>query len=592
MDYKLKENTANETLNERDHVKKYTLDDLEGCQEQQEVVYTVLQKLKEWTTFYDEKEKNPDATFEPLLLTVNGAGGTGKTFIIKVILTCMKQIFPHVVVTIVCAPTGTAAYNIEGQTMHLSFGINVNAENKELSIDKRAALINMYKRILAIIVDERSMLSREIFGATERNCRHTMHGGQNLNILFGGVPIVILLGDDQQLPTVRIGEKGKGAPNALEDSHTHNRNRNYVQQNGMDMFLQFGKNVRELTVSKRVNEGNEDFKKILQNIRNGGVTQDEAKTLMNLHVRELPPYKQEWLKKNALWVFATRKEKDNFNATRLRELVCPENPIANIKGQSARYNGGRAIQSHFDNSTFYPDTVLCRDERVEIKRNYKPKWGLYNGSIGTVRKIKFAQGKNPNKNDLPEYVLVDIDDYVGPQWSLTNKTLIPIPMATMKCKFGCCEMKYCPLQPSFARTIHTTQGREVGPDKKIPAIVLDPGTHRFETVNPGLLYSGVSRASGIGNGDPLHSSLFFTGIDICEERLTNVKYSKKATNGKKVLKGVEIRENWIEYLKTNTKQNTISEQTRKELKEWAQNTTIEVHELDEIIEEHNRNYIS
>ena len=149
----------------------------------------MLRKLKEWTTFYDEKEKNPDATFEPLLLTVNGAGGTGKTFIIKVILTCMKQIFPHVVVTIVCAPTGTAAYNIEGQTMHLSFGINVNAENKELSIDKRAALINMYKRILAIIVDERSMLSREIFGATERNCRHTMHGGHTGHIPLGDVAV-------------------------------------------------------------------------------------------------------------------------------------------------------------------------------------------------------------------------------------------------------------------------------------------------------------------------------------------------------------------------------------------------------------------
>ena len=48
LEDKLKEHSTGDELGEEEHGDKYTLDDLEGCEEQQEIVYTVLQKLKEW----------------------------------------------------------------------------------------------------------------------------------------------------------------------------------------------------------------------------------------------------------------------------------------------------------------------------------------------------------------------------------------------------------------------------------------------------------------------------------------------------------------------------------------------------------------
>jgi hypothetical protein len=51
--------------------------------------------------------------------------------------------------------------------------------------------------------------------------------------------------------------------------------------------------------------------------------------------------------------------------------------------------------------------ILCRDAMVEIKKvNIEPKWGLFNGAIGTVVDIIFRQGENPNEGHLPTVVVV------------------------------------------------------------------------------------------------------------------------------------------------------------------------------------------
>jgi hypothetical protein len=47
-------------------------------------------------------------------------------------------------------------------------------------------------------------------------------------------------------------------------------------------------------------------------------------------------------------------------------------------------------------------TMLYRDAMVEITNmNIEPKWGLFNGAIGTVVDIIFGQGENPNEGHLP-----------------------------------------------------------------------------------------------------------------------------------------------------------------------------------------------
>ncbi len=40
-------------------------------------------------------------------------------------------------------------------------------------------------------------------------------------------------------------------------------------------------------------------------------------------------------------------------------------------------------------------------------RNFEPDWGLYNGSIGTVKEIVFKKGESPLDGTLPQYVIVE-----------------------------------------------------------------------------------------------------------------------------------------------------------------------------------------
>jgi hypothetical protein len=49
------------------------------------------------------------------------------------------------------------------------------------------------------MIDEQSMLSSIILALTERNVRECVFKGQNSKEIWGGVPVVLLLGDDYQL---------------------------------------------------------------------------------------------------------------------------------------------------------------------------------------------------------------------------------------------------------------------------------------------------------------------------------------------------------------------------------------------------------
>ena len=82
--------------------------------------------------------------FEPLVLTVRGAGGTGKSFLVKVILNAIESMF-GVRVSQTCAPTGCAAYNIFGKTVHSLFCINIDDPNKELSEKQKQRLFELLR---------------------------------------------------------------------------------------------------------------------------------------------------------------------------------------------------------------------------------------------------------------------------------------------------------------------------------------------------------------------------------------------------------------------------------------------------------------
>ncbi len=247
----------------------YCLDDIENNNEQSNIVYSIIDKLKEWIEFQHKKSICPNLTFHPLHLTVQGAGGTGKSRTINVIISIVEQLFPTERVSIVSAPTGAAAYNIGGSTCHKQFHINVTNASKDMPQRSKDHLSRVLKHSLVLIIDERSLLSMETLGACEKNVKECCHGGLNKTSDWGKIPVIILFGDDYQLPSVVVQGGGKGSSYIFDENGTPNRSQklNKIEKIGFEQFLLLSKSVIELKVSHRVQEGEDDLSSMLDTMR-------------------------------------------------------------------------------------------------------------------------------------------------------------------------------------------------------------------------------------------------------------------------------------------------------------------------------------
>ena len=125
-------------------------------------------------------------------LCLTGKAGTGKTTFLKNIRrTSSKRI-------IVLAPTGIAAINAGGVTIHsffqLPFAPYIPTENNSKSINKFSKeKINIIRSIDTLVIDEISMVRSDLMDAVDNVLRRY----RNSSKPFGGIQIV-MIGDVQQ----------------------------------------------------------------------------------------------------------------------------------------------------------------------------------------------------------------------------------------------------------------------------------------------------------------------------------------------------------------------------------------------------------
>jgi ATP-dependent DNA helicase PIF1 len=110
--------------------------------------------------------------------------------------------------------------------------------------------------------------------------------------------------------------------------------------------------------------------------------------------------------------------------------------------------------------------------------------GLYNGALGTVKAILYAEGAKPP--ELPRCVLVEFDDYVGPS-IIPGEKIVPIipaavPFDSRSGKQG--SRQQLPLVLGWATTIHKSQGLT------LDRALVDVGVSE---INPGATYVACSR---------------------------------------------------------------------------------------------------
>ena len=357
----------------------------------------------------------------------------------------------------------------------------------------------------------------------------------------------------------------------------------------------------KLRSGKRVSKEQKKLRKILKAVRcDGGdeLTKDEISYLCDLNLKKhnrdrmqrFTPEEIKRIEDKALYLFANIAPRDTKNLEMLKGVNSASNPVARVKARTTK--AGRLVSNtnHYDKRT-YPDCVLlARETRVSITgKNICPEWGLFNGSLGTVKDIVYSLGEHPKHGDMPQYVLVEFDQYCGPVFTNENPKIVPIVPISVHCDkgIGCCEKLYIPLRIAWAKTIHTFQGATVGPEQKgqvpnaVQRIICDVGTKAFEGHNVGLFYTILSRVTSLGTiDDKASSAIYFIGDNLNPGRITDLLLTDK----RKLYKKAEKRIHWVTYLDANSHDGGMSGKEQKAVFKWANKQRVSGEKLLRIIE--------
>ena len=439
----------------KDDGSHYELNDL--FDDQKYIAFKVLETIKNWLTCRDLRK------FEPLRCTINGQGGTGKSVLLNTLVSVVRRFSQSNNVVFAAAPTGTAAFNVNGQTIHSLTGQGCDEEELNISLAKRIDLIQDFKNTLMLIIDERSMISSRLLSRTEQIVSSVVFNGRSRpGVSWGGIPVVIIAGDDFQLGSFTQGAHDIKGPHA-------NASRSKENVHGKELFEELAQVVFKLPTIRRIDKSRQQDMDLLGRVRCGErVTQSDVEKLQSLHLDKIEQLhgsnKKKEIEMNAIFLFFTNEKRIRHKLTMLSAMNTKDNPTAICKPASTSAKFAKGVASHFGRSKANKASLLCRGCKVCINgRNFFPLWGLHNGGCGIVKEIVFAKGDSPNKGHHPKYVVVYFPLYRGPPWDKDNPKCILIPPITIRCSRKCCQRAIVPLDLSFARTIHTFQGLQAGP---------------------------------------------------------------------------------------------------------------------------------
>jgi ATP-dependent DNA helicase PIF1 len=280
---------------------------------------------------------------QQLLVHVDGEGGTGKTTVVLTMCHRLEQIASERgLPSPVCrgAPTGVAAHNILGKTMHSLFRLPVKKDDYvALSAQARKILQEAWKHVKYLILDEKSMVSLKLFSWIDRRCREIWPTRQD--VPFGGLNLV-LVGDYCQLPPVG----GK----ALYNDNTKGVSIDVL--NGQRMYLKFNRTITLTQVMRQ--QGNDAeavaFRTALGNLRTNRVTAKDWQ-LLTTRVQAKVMIKEDisaW--KDALHLYQTRDLVNEYNHSRMRDLANPKTNEGAVIVFEADHSGPRAKDASTDNA--------------------------------------------------------------------------------------------------------------------------------------------------------------------------------------------------------------------------------------------------
>ena len=385
---------------------------------------------------------------------VTGRAGTGKSTLLSYLSeNSSKQL-------VVCAPTGVAALNVGGQTIHSLFRLPIGVI-ADHTIEQTTELKKLLNTIDTLVIDEVSMVNADLVDAVDRSLRQAR---QKPREPFGGVQVV-LFGDPYQLAPV---------PGDADE-------RAYFADQYRSMWFFDAKvwdeadlRIFELTTIHRQHEG--EFKYLLNGVRHGQVTAEMAGRLNSVGARPAPT--------DGAITLATR----NDTVTRINALE-----LGRLKGKSKTAKA--EVSGDFAGRGFPADESLDLKvgARVMFLRNDTgngeggQRW--VNGTVGTVTKISSTV-----------FVEVDGEEHeVQPAiWEKFKYTYSPTTKQLRKDIVA--EFTQFPLRLAWAVTIHKSQG------KTYDRAIVDLGSGVFSAGQTYVALSRITALDGLYLTRPLRPS--------------------------------------------------------------------------------------
>lgn len=364
---------------------------------------------------------------------LTGKAGTGKSTFLKYFRENTEKKIA------VVAPTGVAALNVQGQTIHSLFRFVPRfIKPEELKYDRR----KIFKELQLLIIDEISMVRADIFDGINRFLQLARKNKEP----FGGVQVCVI-GDLFQLPPIiSNGEKEFFAQ--YYDSPFFFATQAYEDANFETI---------QFSTIHRQNDG--EFIRILNAIRTGNCDKDSLAILekrVNPKVTPAP---------GTLVLTSTNALAENINNSKLAQLA----------GKSHQYEG--EIKGEFG----LKDARLPSPEQLElkvgaqvmfVKNDSDGRW--VNGTIGIVESLGDEEIR-VRVGDITHKVEQEKWSSIGYEFSEIEGKIVEKTLGSY--------MQF-PLMLAWAVTIHKSQG------KTLERVIIDLGNGAFAA---GQLYVALSR---------------------------------------------------------------------------------------------------
>ena len=476
-------------------------------EEQDDVYRGMVQKLnKEQKEFFYHVLHLIKTSANPFYCFHSGGAGVGKSHLTKCLYQAALKYYNtragdnfHLVKILMLAPTGKAAYNIKGNTIHSALAIPAcqSLKNyKHLDSSRLNTLRCELGGLKLIFLDEISMVGSAMFNVQINNRLKDIKGSKQD---FGGVSIVAI-GDLLQLEPVmdkyifknpENSEYAVLAPNKWQDNFNMFELKEIMRQKESKIFAEILNRLRE---GKHTNE---DIMKLKERL----IVENSIDDPMDV------PH-----------LFIQNQKVNEFNK-RVHNAATGEKfsikAVDSVIGANSAQLRDRILSQIPDDprktKQIAGNLHLSVGERTEIACNVRTDDGMTNGAGNIIKKIQL------NHKDKPSgiiWVQFDHPD-VGEKIRHENRNLYVqgiestwTPIKPITTQFGVGRnqtaqvvRKQFPLRPAAAKTIHRSQGDT---EQKI---VVNFSTRRAV---PHIHYVGLSRVTTI-------EGLYIT--DLCEEKI-------------------------------------------------------------------------